>query len=159
MGSKDKCHICEKDILRGIEVRGKRICIECSNKIFIKYQSFVERPKAIDLTNLDKISGLSQEKKELQSLYAQFRDILHLYDALDDLARKINISTDLMERLYNIGQRIRIANILLVDMRSALENNDIAHIKTNKDRVSEEICVCKQELSLCENKMKRLVKG
>lgn len=54
--------------LLSIDVKG--------NKIFIKYQSFVEKPKAIDLSNLDKIKGLAEEKKELQSLYVHFRDVL-----------------------------------------------------------------------------------
>lgn len=42
-------------------------------------------------------------------------------------------------------------------MRSALENNDIAHIKTNKKKVNEEISICK-ELSVCENEIKKFVK-
>jgi len=158
MTSLDKCCICDKDVLLSIEVRGKKVCIECSNKIFIKYQSFVEKPKAIDLSNLDKIRGLTEEKKGLQSLYEDFRDILHLYDKLDDLTQMAKIPTELMERLYNIGQRIRITNILLTDMRSALENGDIAHIKTNKEKISDEISVCKKELSICESEMKKFVK-
>ncbi|MGH9909312.1 MAG: hypothetical protein ACRD32_01595 [Nitrososphaerales archaeon] len=158
MSSLDKCCICDKDTLLGIDVKGKKICIECSNKIFIKYQSFVEKPKAIDLSNLDKIKGLAEEKKELQSLYVHFRDVLHLYDKLDDLAHTAKIPTELMERLYILGQRIRITNILLTDMRSALENNDIAHIKTNKKKVNDEISICKKELSVCENEIKTFVK-
>ena len=50
MSSLDKCCICDKDTLLGIDVKGKKICVECSNKIFIKYQSFVEKPKVIDLS-------------------------------------------------------------------------------------------------------------
>ena len=69
-----------------------------------------------------------------------------------------NIPTELMERLYILGQRIRITDILLTDMRSALENNDIAHIKTNKKKVNEEISICKKELSVCENEIKKFVK-
>jgi hypothetical protein len=139
----------------GIDIRGKKVCIECSNKLFIKYQSFVEKPKAIDLSDLDKIKGVEREKKELQSLYMQFRDVLHSYDKLDDLARQAKISTELMERLYNLGQRIRITNILLTDMRSALEGNDIAHIKTNKEKVINEISFCEKELSYCNDEIKK----
>ena len=43
-------------------------------------------------------------------------------------------------------------------MRSALENNDIAHIKTNKKKVNDEISICKKELSVCENEIKTFVK-
>lgn len=140
---------CDKDYSIGHRLKG--------NKIFIKYQSFVEKPKAIDLSNLDKIKGLVEEKKELQFLYVHFRDVLHLYDKLDDLAHTAKIPTELMERLYILGQRIRITNILLTDMRSALENNDMAHIKTNKKKVNEEISICK-ELSACENEIKKVHK-
>jgi len=155
MSSLDKCCICGNDTLLGIDIRGKKVCIECSNKLFIKYQSFVEKPKAIDLSDLGKIKGVEREKKELQSLYMQFRDVLHSYDKLDDLARQAKISTELMERLYNLGQRIRITNILLTDMRSALESNDIAHIKTNKEKVINEISFCEKELSYCSDEIKK----
>jgi hypothetical protein len=62
-----------------------------------------------------------------------------------------------MERLYNLGQRIRITNILLTDMRSALENNDITHFKTNKGKVAEEIAFCKSELSYCDSQIKKVL--
>jgi hypothetical protein len=156
MTSIDRCCVCDKDLLLGIEVRGKKICLECSNKIFIKYQSFVERPRAIDLSRLDSIRGLAQQKKEFESLHSEFRDLLHLYDRLDDSARKLRISTELMEELYNIGQRIRITNILLADMRSALENNDMTHLRTNKAKINEEISLCKKKLNLCEEEIRKL---
>jgi len=154
MGLLEKCHICEKDTLLSIDVRGKKICIDCANQMFTKYQSFVEKPKAIDLSNIDKLQGLREEKDGLFNLHEEFRDILHKYDALDDQARKGKVSTELMERLYNLGQRIRITNILLSDMRSALENNDIMHFKTNKEKIAEEIVFCKSELSYCNSQIK-----
>lgn len=155
MGSLDKCHICGKETLLAIDIRSKKICIDCANQIFIKYQTFVEKPKAIDLSNVGKLIGMREEKDGLYHLYEQFRDILHSYDVLDDQARKAKISTELMERLYNLGQRIRITNILLTDMRSALESNDITHFKTNKEKVVEEIAFCKNELSYCDSQIKR----
>jgi len=158
MGSLDNCNVCGKETLLAIDVKGKKICIECANQVFMKYQSFVEKPKAIDLSNLGKISGLREEKDGLYNLHEQFRDILHSYDVLDDQARKAKISTELMERLYNLGQRIRITNILLNDMRSALESNDITHLKTNKEKVAEEIAFCKSELSYCDSQIKRVLR-
>ena len=155
MGSLDKCHICGKETLLAIDIRGKKVCIDCANQIFMKYQSFVEKPKAIDLSNIGKLSGLREEKDGLYHLHEQFRDILHSYDMLDDHVRKAKIPTELMERLYNLGQRIRITNILLNDMRSALEDNDITHFKTNKEKVAEEIAFCKSELSYCDSQIKR----
>jgi hypothetical protein len=153
MGLLEKCHICEKDTLLSIDVRGKKICIDCANQMFMKYQSFVEKPKAIDLSNIDKLKALREEKDGLFSLHEQFRDILHTYDALDDQVRKAKVSTELMERLYNLGQRIRITNILLSDMRSALENNDVMHFKTNREKITEELAFCKSELSYCKNQI------
>lgn len=158
MGSLDKCCICGNYTPLGIDVRGKKICIECSNKIFIKYQSFVEKPKAVELSNLDKIKGLEKEKKELQSLHVHFRDVLHLYDKLDDLTNTAKIPTELMERLYNLGQRLRIVNILLKDMRSALEKGDVAYIRTNMEKVSSEISFCRKEVSDCEDEIKKFAK-
>lgn len=158
MGSLDKCCVCGKDILLNINVNEKKVCLECSNKIFIRYQSFVERPKAIDPSNLDKIKGLAEEKKDFQTLHSQFRDALHLYDKLDDLSRKAKLPTELMERLYNLGQRIRITNILLTDMRSALENSDAMHVKTNKEKILDELSYCKKELSACEDEIKKFAK-
>lgn len=155
MGSLDKCSICGKETLLAIDVKGKKICIECANQIFMKYQTFVEKPKAIDLSNIEKIAGLREEKDGFYNLYEQFREILHSYDVLDDQARKAEISTELMERLYNLGQRIRITNILLTDMRSALENNDITHFKANKKKVAEEIEFCRSELSYCDTQIKK----
>jgi len=158
MGLLEKCHICEKDTLLSIDVRGKKICIDCANQMFTKYQSFVEKPKAIDLSNIDKLKALREEKDGLFSLHEQFRDILHTYDALDDQVRKSKVSTELMERLYNLGQRIRITNILLSDMRSALENNDIMHFKTNKEKITEALAFCKNELSYCKNQTRGIAK-
>jgi hypothetical protein len=123
--------------------------------MFIKYQSFVEKPKAIDLSNIGKLGGMREEKDGLYNLYEQFRDILHSYDMLDDQTRRIKVSTELMERMYNLGQRIRITNILLNDMRSALESNDITHFKTNKEKVAEEISFCRSEISYCDSQLKR----
>lgn len=154
----EKCHVCEKDTLLSIEVRGKKICIDCANQMFMKYQSFVEKPKAIDLSNIDKLKGLREEKDGLFNLHEEFRDILHRYDSLDDQARNTKISTELMERLYNLGQRIRITNILLSDMRSALENNDIIHFKANKEKITEEIAFCKNELSYCNSQIKGIAR-
>lgn len=158
MSASEKCCICNKDAFLSIDVNEKKVCIECSNKVFLKYQSFVEKPKAIDPSNIDKIKGNAEEKKEFQLLYTRFRDVLHLYDKLDDLSRKVKISTELMESLYNLGQRIRIANILLTDMRAALESNDTAHIKTNKEKVGYEISICEKEISLCSEEIKKFVK-
>ena len=154
MVSLDKCNICEKETLLSIDIRGKKICIDCANQMFMKYQTFVEKPKAIDLSNIDKLSGLREEKDGLYNLFEQFRDVLHSYDTLDDQAHNAKISTELMERLYNLGQRIRITNILLNDMRSALENNDITHFRTNKEKIVEEIAFCKNELSYCTSKIR-----
>lgn len=155
MSSLGRCHICGKETLLSIDIRGKKICIDCANQTFIKYQTFVEKPKAIDLSNIGKFAGLREEKEGMYDLHEQFREILYAYDRLDDQTRKAKMPTELMERLYNLGQRIRIANILLADMRSALENNDVIHLKTNKEKVAEAIALCKSELTYCENEIKR----
>jgi hypothetical protein len=154
----EKCHICEKDTLLSIDVRGKKICIDCANQMFMKYQTFVEKPKAIDLSNIDKIKGFGDEKDGLFNLHEEFREILHKYDALDDQTRRERVPTELLERLYNLGQRIRITNILLNDMRSALENNDITHFRTNKQKIAEELAFCKSELSYCSNQIKGIAR-
>ncbi len=158
MTSLYRCHICGNETLLAINVNEKKICIECANQIFMKYQSFVEKPKAIDLSNVDKLSGLREEKQELYNLHEQFRDILHSYDALDDQARKMDVSMELMERLYNLGQRIRITNILLNDMRFDLENTDLAHFRANKDNVSEELAFCRSEFSDCDSQIKKMLR-
>ncbi|MFQ5969691.1 MAG: hypothetical protein ACE5J2_04270 [Nitrososphaerales archaeon] len=154
MSSVARCHICGKETLLSIDIRGKKICIDCANQTFIKYQIFVEKPKAIDLANIGKFAGLREEKEGMYDLHEQFKEILYAYDRLDDHARKAKMTTELMERLYNLGQRVRITNILLTDLRSALENDDVIHFKTNKEKVAEAIALCKSELAYCQNEIK-----
>jgi hypothetical protein len=156
MPSLERCAICGKETLLTISVKDKRLCIECANQVFIKYQAFVEKPKAVDLSYIDRLSGLKDEKESLRNLYEQFRDILHSYDMLDDRARNLKLSTELMEKLYILGQKVRITNILLNDMRSSLESNDISHFLTDKQKVVEEIEFCRGELAYCEDQIRRM---